>query len=110
MNIAKESKNNCETYKFSAIEDGLEIGYAYLYVIHNDSDDRIYGMLANVKVKEEYQKKGIGTSLVQEVIIEARKQKCLWLFGTSRYSRPHVHEWYKKIGMNDYGKEFRMEL
>jgi len=110
MEIDRENKNNCQTIKFRAMEDGAEIGHGYLYIINNDAEGERYGLLADVKVKKNYRGQGIGTNLVKKIIDEAKKKKCLWLLATSRYSRPHVHEWYKKIGFEDYGKEFKMEF
>jgi GNAT superfamily N-acetyltransferase len=110
MKIKQELKQNCATHKFIYVENDIEMGRAYLYVIFNDSADVVYGLLADVKVEEEYRSKGIGTKLVLQIIEEAKKQKCTWLFGTSRYSRPQVHKWYEKLGFKDHGKNFRMDF
>ena len=110
MQIKQETKQNCTTYKFIYVENDIDMGWAYLHVIYNDAGDETYGLLADVKVNEEYRGKGIGTKLVLQIIEEAKKQKCQWLFGTSRYSRPQVHKWYEKLGFKDYGKNFRMDF
>jgi len=110
MNFEKQKLQNCITFKFIATEDKKVMGVAYLHVIHHDAADEYYGLLADVKVEEEFQKRGIGTELVKQIIEEAKNQNCKWLVGTSRYSRSHVHQWYKKLGFIDRGKEFRIDF
>lgn len=67
-------------------------------------------MLEDVFFKKELRGQGWGTFLVKKVIEEAKRQKCYKLIATSRYSRPQVHQWYKKLGFKDYGKEFRIDF
>ena len=110
MQIKKTTRDNCKTFKFTSMDGDVEIGHAYLYVIYNDSEDIYYGLLADVKVDEKYRAQGIGTQLVKDIIEEAKQQKCSWLFGTSRYSRTHVHKWYENLGFTDYGKNFLMRF
>ena len=46
----------------------------------------------------------------QRIIEEAKNIGCYKLIACSRYSRPQIHEWYKKLGFEDYGKEFKIKL
>lgn len=110
MNIEKQELKQCLTLKFIATEEEEIMGVAYLHVIYHDNNDMSYGLLADVKVEEKFQKNGVGTELVKEIIEEAKRQNCKWLVGTSRYSRPHVHKWYEKLGFIDRGKEFRIDF
>ncbi len=105
-------KNKIESvaYKFSAVENGQEVGRAYLYVIQNGLHPEPYGLLEDVFVSELARRGGLGTQLVQMVIDEAKSQGCYKLIGTSREERPHVHAWYKKMGFSEHGKEFRINL
>jgi hypothetical protein len=35
---------------------------------------------------------------------------CYMLIATSRHSRPKVHDLYRRLGFEDHGIEFRMDL
>ena len=109
MEIIKQEKNT-NAVRFSAQEDGKEIGRGYLYLIENDLHDKPYGFLEDVFVSEESRGSGAGTAIVKAVIEEAKARGCYKLIGTSRYEREKVHEWYTEFGFADYGKEFRMDF
>lgn len=96
--------------KITMEQGGKTVGRAYLYLIYNDLHKEPYGYLEDVFVEEEFRGKGIGGQLVKAVIKEAKACGCYKLVGTSRYSRSEVHEFYKKLGFEEYGKEFRMTL
>ncbi|HNP89104.1 MAG: Acetyltransferase (GNAT) family protein [Microgenomates group bacterium ADurb.Bin219] len=103
-------KIKAEGIKFWVNNGKEEVGRAFLYLLKNDLHSEPFGLLEDVFVKEEEQKRGIGTKLVEEVIKEAKKRKCYKLIATSRYSRPQVHKWYKKLGFKDRGIEFRKDF
>lgn len=109
MELKKEIRQS-QAIKFSIIDQGRVVGRAYLYLIHNDLYDKPYGLLEDVYVQEEYRSHGIGNQLLKAVMTEAKSRGCPKLIGTSRYSRPQVHQWYEKLGFKDYGKEFRMDF
>ncbi len=108
MTIKKEQKRNA--VRLSATEGNEELGSAYLYLLKNDSHEEPYGFLEDVLVKEEHRKKGIGTALVKEALVEAKRLGCYKIIGTSRMSRENVHQFYEKLGMKKWGYEFRMDL
>lgn len=91
-------------------KDKKEIGHAYLYLIKNDLHDKPYGLLEDLFVEEEYRGQNIGSELAQAVIVEAKKNDCYKLLAQSRYGREKVHKFYKKLGFQDYGKNFRLDL
>jgi GNAT superfamily N-acetyltransferase len=91
-------------------KDGKLMGRAYLYLIENDLHDKPYGLLEDLYIEEEYRGQKIGSELVQAVIDEAKKLGCYKLISQSRYDREKVHEFYKKLGFKDYGKNFRLDL
>jgi GNAT superfamily N-acetyltransferase len=97
-------------FRFTISENGAEIARAFLYIMHNDGHDRPFGLLEDVHVNESERGLGLGTRLVQAVVDAARESGCYKLIATSRYSRPRVHELYKRLGFGDHGKEFRMDL
>lgn len=110
LEIKKQQLASREAIKFFFKDNDKEVGYAFLYFIHNQSHNYYYGLLEDVYVDENYRANGLGTKLVLAVIEEAKKNGCKYIMGTSRYSRPHVHKWYEKIGFKDYGKKFRMDF
>lgn len=106
----KKTEKNCRAIKITVEENGKEIGRAYLYLISNDLHDRPYGFLEDVFVDEDKRGQGIGKKLIEEAVEEAKQQGCYKLIGTSRHSRESVHKFYEKIGFENYGIEFRMDL
>lgn len=109
MNIQKQEIKS-EAVKFEIVDAGKVIGRVYLYLIKNDLHKEPYGYLEDLFVDESHRGSGLGKRLVQTVIEEAKKLGCYKLIGTSRNSRAEVHEFYKKLGFEEYGKEFRMDL
>jgi GNAT superfamily N-acetyltransferase len=91
-------------------DNNLEIGRAYIYLIQNNLHDRPFGLIEDVYVDEAYRGKGIGSELVKKVIETAQELNCYKLIATSRLSRTKVHELYQKLGFEQYGIEFRIDL
>ena len=109
MQIERTSRD-AKGIRFSASRDGAEVARAYLYVMHNDLHQEPFGLLEDVYVAESERGSGIGTALVREVIAAASELGCYKLLATSRASRPKVHALYKRLGFENYGLEFRMNL
>ncbi|OGH78423.1 MAG: GNAT family N-acetyltransferase [Candidatus Magasanikbacteria bacterium RIFOXYC2_FULL_40_16] len=110
MNFKKQEENNNTSIKIECEVDGKIMGHAYLYIIKNDLHDRPYGLLEDLFVEEEYRGQGIGKKILNEALEEAKKNNCYKLISQSRYERTGVHEFYKKNGLTDYGKNFRINL
>lgn len=106
----KKTEKQLKAIKIEAEKDDKIVGRAYLYLIYNDLHQEPYGLLEDVFVEDSERGQGTGTELVKAVIEEAKVQGCIKLIGCSRYTRPNVHEWYKSLGFQDYGKEFRMDF
>jgi len=96
--------------RFSVNGVGREIARSYLYVMTNDLHDAPFGLLEDVFVDESQRGSGIGTALVREVIAAARDLACYKLIAESRTSRPMVHELYERLGFEEHGVEFRLNL
>ena len=96
--------------RISVLNDGAEIGRAYLYLMYNDLHNQPFGLMEDVYVDEAYRGKGVGSTLVQQVIQSAKEKNCYKLIATSRTSRPKVHELYQRLGFTQYGVEFRIDL
>jgi GNAT superfamily N-acetyltransferase len=96
--------------RFAVLHDGKEVGRAYLYMMHNDLHEAPFGLLEDVFIDEGCRGQGIGAALVRKVIKAAKAERCYKLIATSRTSRPKVHELYKRLGFEQQGIEFRMDL
>ena len=96
--------------KFILTDNNKQIGRVFLYILKNDLHQHPFGFMEDLFLEEEFRSKGNGQKLVQAVMEEAKKQGCYKLIGTSRYEREKVHDFYKKLGFKDYGKEFRLDL
>jgi GNAT superfamily N-acetyltransferase len=90
--------------------NNVESGHVFLYIMHNDLHKEPFGYIEDLFVKEEYRKQGVGKELMQKTIEVARAHGCYKLLGTSRHGRDFLHAWYQKLGFEDWGKEFRMNL
>jgi GNAT superfamily N-acetyltransferase len=91
-------------------EDGNEVGHAYLYIMHNDLHDQPFGLLEDVFVADSHRSQGLGSQLVNTAIETAQTENCYKLIATSRSSRSTLHDWYKKLGFQSYGIEFRINF
>jgi len=109
MKIQRKERN-AKGIRFSVSRNGAEVARAYLYVMHNDLHEEPFGLLEDVYVEESERGSGMGTALVKEVIAAASEIGCYKLLATSRASRPKVHALYERLGFENYGLEFRMNL
>lgn len=110
MQIKTEIKKDSFAVKITLEEDGKVLGWAYLYVIFQDRHREPYGLMENVYIEPQYRNRGLGTTLVELLIEEAKKHNCYKLIGTSKKIKPEVHAFYKKHGFEEMGLEFRMDL
>jgi GNAT superfamily N-acetyltransferase len=98
-------------FRFDLNRDGEPVGHAFLYGGWNTLHNRPFGLMEDLGVVPEHQRKGFGTQLFEKVRGEARDAKqCYKLIATSRHSRPEVHDLYLKLGFTDWGREFRMDF
>lgn len=110
MKINKQIIDEKYVIKFIAEADDKNVGRAFLYLIYNDLHDEPYGLLEDVFVEGEYRSQGTGRELVKAVMQEAKALGCYKLIGTSRHSRENVHRFYKSLGFQDHGVEFRIDF
>ena len=96
--------------KITISENGQEIARASIFLIKNGLHNEPYALLEDVFVQEQFRSQGYGIKVVKAAIEEAKKESCYKIIGTSRYGREKVHEFYKKLGFQDYGKEFRLDM
>lgn len=98
--------------RFSVVRNGVELGHAYVYLLHNDLHVESFALLEDVHVHPDYQGQGIGNELVRAVIEYVASVAVYKLIATSRddSTRAHVHSWYERLGFAKYGTEFRMNF
>lgn len=109
MKINKQTIQS-SAIKFVVEDNGKMVGYAHLFLITNHAHGKAYGLLESVFVEKEYRGNGTGTELIKAVVQEAKDQGCYKLIGTSRSTRPKVHELYEGLGFKKWGVEFRMDF
>jgi GNAT superfamily N-acetyltransferase len=106
----KKKTVDAKGIRISVVDNGVEVGRAYLYLMTNDLHDRPFGLMEDVFVDESCRGKGVGSELVRQLIAQAQEANCYKLIATSRVSRPKVHELYQKLGFNQHGVEFRIDF
>lgn len=109
MEITRQEQTT-KAIRLALSEDGQELGHIYLYLIKNEGHVEPYGLFEKIFVEEAHRSKGVGSQLVKALIAEAKAQGCYKLVAYSRNSRPDIHAWYLRLGFEDWGKEFRMNL
>lgn len=110
MDLHIREQSDTYAIKIEATQDEQVIGWAFLVIIQNGRHIEPYGLLENVYVESAYRGQGFGTQLINAVINEAKQRGCYKVLATSRYAKADVHALYKKVGFEDWGKEFRMNL
>ena len=94
--------------KFFVEKEGKEVAHAFLYIMHNDLKKEPFGYMEDVFVDESLRGQGVGTTLVNSLIAEAKRIGCYKLVATSRYERSAVHKLYEKLGFERFGLEFKI--
>ena len=102
--------HGARAFRFTKMKDGKEIARAWLYLIHNDLHREPFGLLEDLFVEQAHRGKGLATELLDQVIMQARQEKCYKLIATSRTERKEVHKLYTMNDFTLWGNEFRLEL
>ena len=106
----QERHDPSKNIKIYMEENGEEIARGFLFLIINDLHEAPYGFIEDIYIHEDHRGKGLGTEITKRLIEIAKREGCYKLLCTSRYARDKVHEFYKKFGFEDYGKEFRINF
>jgi len=114
MRVVKRSVVVPTPQRISFEIDQVEVARASIYYfkneLHTGENTRVGAFLEDVFVKEEYRSRGLGKQIVNLAIEHARQSGAYKLIANSRSSRTNVHEFYKKLGFSEHGKEFRIDL
>jgi len=110
MKIEKSKLQDISGTKYTAQENGKEIGRVYLYILKNDLHEKPFALMEDLFVEEEHRGKGTGKALIHAIIDEVKIQGCYKLIATSRHGREKVHKLYKNFGFKNWGTEFRMDF
>lgn len=107
----KTNKLQSQAFKFEAELDNQVVGRVYLYLIYNDLHPQPYALLEDLFVKPDFRHQGIATKLIEMAISQAKQLNCYKILGTSRFTRPKVHQFYQtKFNFQRYGYAFRLDL
>ncbi len=90
--------------------NGEEVGRTTLWVLPNESHGKPFGLIEDVFVAERHRGKNIGEDIVEAAIEAAKKNDCYKAILTSRFERPWLHLWYRKLGFKKDGFEFRIDF
>lgn len=105
----RERPARAQGVRFSIEQDGREVARAYLYLAENDLHPAgWFGLLEDVFVDESVRGGGLGAAIVRHVMEEARRRGCYKLIATSRHERTRVHDLYRRLGFEEWGREFRL--
>lgn len=100
--------------RISLTEAGEEMARASVYFLKNElhvgEHAGIVAYLEDVFVNDQYRSRGLGRKIVEQAIREARSAGAYKLIANSRADRVGVHEFYRKLGFDEHGKEFRVDL
>ena len=93
------------------IKDGnKEIARAYVYFMTNDLHEEPFAFLEDVWVDENYRGRGLGQEIVQKTIDAAKGAGCYKMILTFRHPKEWLRYFYKRLGFQDHGMEFRLNL
>lgn len=91
-------------------DKNIEIARGYLYLIKNDLHDQPYGLIEDIFVDKNYRNNGLGNKILLALIKEAKDNNCYKLLAQSRHANKTIHDWYGKLGFENYGLNFRLNL
>lgn len=63
-----------------------------------------FGSVQDVVVSDKYRGKGLGDALINQLLYEAKKLRIEGLNLTC--SREHLHQWYQKLGFEEYSTTY----
>jgi len=68
------------------------------------------GIIEDVVVEPEYQRRGIGRAMMQHALAICRQKGCYKLMLSSNLARSGAHAFYESLGFEKHGFSFRIDL
>lgn len=102
-----------EIWSAKSIEESCDLSQQISYVA--ETDDRVIGFIQasevcgevsmyNIAVAQEHKNKGVGTKLVQQLIVECERKKHSSITLEVRKSNDVAKQFYEKIGFENMGE------
>ncbi|MES2828155.1 MAG: GNAT family N-acetyltransferase [Bacteroidota bacterium] len=87
--------------------DGIDVsGFLSMHFIPQIAFDSSYAVISYLIVDQRLRSKGIGKSLEEFAVREARSRNCTRIFLHSNVRRADAHRFYLKQGYEEYAKTF----
>ena len=68
------------------------------------------GIIEDVVVEPEYQRRGVGRAMMQHALAICRQKGCYKLMLSSNLARSGAHAFYESLGFEKHGFSFRIDL
>ena len=68
------------------------------------------GIIEDVVVEPEYQRRGVGRAMMQHALALCRQKGCYKLMLSSNLARSGAHAFYESLGFEKHGFSFRIDL
>ena len=112
---AKEIFNRTKTYPFYKVYVALWneeiIGTFELVIMNNLAHQGTpSGIIEDVVVAEEYQRKGVGKAMIQHAMRVCKEMGCYKVSLSSNLKREDAHQFYESLGFQKHGYSFYIEL
>lgn len=98
-------------YKLYVAEEEEVVALCSLIIIDNlGHRGAKYGVADNVIVSPEYRGKGVGSRLMKFIMEKTRQENGYKLMLSSNKKRVMAHRFYKKLGFEQHGLSFMVEV
>ncbi|MFF4220045.1 GNAT family N-acetyltransferase [Streptomyces nondiastaticus] len=96
--------------RIAAMQEGREVGHAYVYFLRNDGRSAPFAFGEDLYVTESARRQGVAGLLAAESIEMVRGLGCYKYIGTSRFGREDQHRRLESYGLRKWGYEFRLDF
>jgi GNAT superfamily N-acetyltransferase len=93
-----------------AVLDDVVVGLAHLHVSPTIEHERPAAKLSALVVAEAHRGEGIGRTLVEAALAEAKARNCAVFFLTTSDRRGDAHAFYERVGLEQTGRRYGLTL
>jgi GNAT superfamily N-acetyltransferase len=93
-----------------AVLDDMVVGLAHLHVSPTIEHERPAAKLSALIVAEAHRGEGIGRTLVEAALAEAKARNCAVFFLTTSDRRGDAHAFYERVGLEQTGRRYGLTL